>query len=85
MRFTAFDAGGTVIATQVYFRWRRIYFARGRECWRKVVKPFLLFRARMNYAIGDERGLAIWEIALENEKAWHTEAEIRGHVALIWG
>jgi len=28
--------------------------------------------------IGDERGLAIWEIALENEKAWHTEAEIRG-------
>jgi L-serine dehydratase len=35
-------------------------------------------------AIGAERELAVWEIALENEKAWHTEAEIREYVQRIW-
>src|SRR5713101_7932481 len=29
--------------------------------------------------------MAVWEIALENEKAWHTESEIREYVKRIWG
>jgi L-serine dehydratase len=33
---------------------------------------------------GDERGMAIWEIALANEKAWHPESEVRDFVARIW-
>src|SRR5258705_13362767 len=33
----------------------------------------------------DEHGMAVWEIALENEKAWHTESEIRDYVKRIWG
>jgi len=88
MRFTAFDAGGTVIATQVYFSIGGGFILReGENAGAKVVKPvpFLFSSADELLQIGDERGLAIWEIALENEKAWHTEAEIRGHVALIWG
>jgi len=28
--------------------------------------------------LGTSAGWRFWEIALENEKAWHTEAEIRG-------
>src|SRR5207244_4343248 len=58
----------------------------GESAGAKVVKPvpFLFSSADELLKIGDDRGLAIWEIALENEKAWHTEAEIRAHVARIW-
>ncbi len=97
MRFTAFDADDAVLATQVYFSAvlaTQVYFSvgggfilrEGESAGAKVVKPvpFLFSSADELLKIGDDRGLAIWEIALENEKAWHTEAEIRGHVARIW-
>jgi len=87
MRFTAFDANGGVIATQVYFSIGGGFILReGESAGAKAVKavPFLFSSADELLRIGDERGLEIWEIALENEKAWHTEAEIRAHVARIW-
>ena len=87
MRFTAFDADDAVLATQVYFSIGGGFILReGESAGAKVVKPvpFLFSSADELLRIGDERGLAIWEIALENEKAWHTEAEIRAHVARIW-
>jgi L-serine dehydratase len=34
--------------------------------------------------IGEETGLAIWQIALENEKAWRAESEIRDHTSRVW-
>jgi L-serine dehydratase len=87
MRFTAFDANGAVIATQVYFSIGGGFILReGENAAAKNVKPapHVFSSADQLLKIGDERGLAIWEIALENEKTWHTEAEIRGHVAQIW-
>jgi len=88
MRFTAFDADDAVLATQVYFSIGGGFILReGESAGAKVVKPvpFLFSSADELLKIGDDGGLAIWEIALENEKAWHTEAEIRAHVARIWG
>jgi L-serine dehydratase len=87
MRFTAFDAGGALIVTQVYFSIGGGFILReGESAGAKVAKPvpFSFSSADELLKIGDERGMAIWEIALENERAWHTEAEIRGHVARIW-
>ncbi|HVZ19131.1 MAG TPA: L-serine ammonia-lyase, partial [Terriglobales bacterium] len=34
--------------------------------------------------IGDQTGLAIWQIALKNEKAWRSEAEIREYIDKVW-
>ena len=87
MRFTAFDDNDAMLATQVYFSIGGGFILReGEGAGAKVVKPvpFLFSSADELLKIGDERGLAIWEIALENEKAWHTEAEIRAHVTRIW-
>ncbi|GAC1640581.1 MAG: L-serine ammonia-lyase [Candidatus Acidiferrum sp.] len=87
LRFTAFAANGEVLATQVYFSIGGGFILReGKSAAVKSVKPvpFLFSSADELLRIGEERGLAIWQIALENEKTWHTEAEIRGHVARIW-
>jgi L-serine dehydratase len=87
MRFTAYNANDAVIATQVYFSIGGGFILReGESAAAKVVKPvpFVFSSSDELLRIGDERGLAIWQIALENEKAWHTEAEIRAHVARIW-
>lgn len=87
MRFTAFDASGGVIATQVYFSIGGGFILReGENAVAKTAEtaPYVFSSADELLRIGDERGLAIWEIALENEKAWHTEEEIRGHVGRIW-
>ncbi|HLK04479.1 MAG TPA: L-serine ammonia-lyase [Candidatus Acidoferrum sp.] len=87
MRFTAFDASGAMVATQVYFSIGGGFILReGESAGAKVAKPvpFSFSSADELLRIGEERKLAIWEIALENEKAWHTDAEIRGHVARIW-
>jgi L-serine dehydratase len=29
-------------------------------------------------------GVPVWQIMLENEKAWHPEAEVRAHLANVW-
>jgi len=34
--------------------------------------------------ICEQTGLAIWQVALENEKAWRPEAEIRSHIDTVW-
>jgi L-serine dehydratase len=87
MRFSAFDENDAMIASQIYFSIGGGFILReGDGADAKVPKPvpFLFSSADELLKIGDERGLAIWEIALENEKAWHTEPEIRAHVARIW-
>jgi L-serine dehydratase len=35
-------------------------------------------------SIGERTGLAIWQIALENEKAWRPESEIRAYIDKVW-
>jgi len=87
MRFTAFDANGATIATQVYFSIGGGFILReGERAAERNVKPVLFSFSSADelLKIGDERGLAIWQIALENENSWHTQAEIRAHVSRVW-
>src|SRR5262249_1590046 len=87
MRFTASDESGATIATQIYYSIGGGFILReGERAAEKDVKPapYVFSSADELLKIGDERGLAIWQIALENEKNWHTEAEIHSHVARVW-
>src|SRR5262249_9461103 len=84
MRFTAFDSDDGVIATRVYYSIGGGFVLReGERAAERNAKlaPHVFSSADELLKIGDERGMAIWEIALENEKTWHTEPEIRAHVA----
>ena len=88
MRFTAFDADGGTVATQVYYSVGGGFILReGEEAAPKDQKraPFPISSADELLRIGREQNLAVWQIALANEKTWHTESEIRSHVSRIWG
>jgi L-serine dehydratase len=87
MRFCAIDAVGKPILEQVY------YSIGGGFIWKEgeehvhsragpVPHPFS--SADELLRIGDALGMAIWQIVLENEKAWHHEAEVRNYVRRIW-
>jgi L-serine dehydratase len=87
MRFCAFDADGKPILEQVY------YSIGGGFIWKEgeehrhsrvgpVPHPFS--SANELLRIGDERKMAIWQVVLENEKAWRHEMEVRNHVHRIW-
>jgi L-serine dehydratase len=87
MRYRAFDAVGTVIAEQVYFSIGGGFILRegeavGAHAKASVKYPFTSAAQLLETAA--EHGMAVWQIALENEKAWHTEAEIREYVHKIW-
>jgi L-serine dehydratase len=49
-----------------------------------VAKPYAYTSAEALLVHARATGLAIWEIVLANERATHTEAEIRAYVARIW-
>jgi L-serine dehydratase len=87
MRFTAMDEAGSEIASEVYYSIGGGFIRRqgedtAREERAPVKYPFSSGDELIR--IAEENGLAIWQIMLENEKAWHTEAEVRGYVARIW-
>jgi L-serine dehydratase len=87
MRYRALDAAGAVIAEQVYFSIGGGFILRegetaGANAKAPVKYPFSS-AAELLQTAAEERK-AIWEIALENEKAWHTEQEIRDYVVKIW-
>ena len=83
MRFTAFAADGSVIDTQIYYSVGGGFISREGE---QPSEPTAAARSAVPYPfssgadllrIGEEHGISIWEIALANEKAWRSEAEIR--------
>jgi L-serine dehydratase len=87
MRYRAFDAAGTVIANQVYFSIGGGFILRegdaaGANAKAPVKYPFASAAELLKTAA--EHDIAIWELALENEQAWHTEKEIREYVQRIW-
>ena len=87
MRYRAFDAVGTVIAEQVYFSIGGGFILRegetvGAHAKASVRYPFTSAAELLETAA--EHGMAVWQIALEDEKAWHSEAEIREYVHKIW-
>jgi L-serine dehydratase len=79
MRFTAFDSGGQVLRSEVYYSIGGGFLASdSRQSRSPVPYPF---------SSGAEllaQELPVWRIMLENEKAWHTEAEVRAHLTLVW-
>ena len=87
MRFRAFDESGTELTHQVYFSIGGGFILRDGEtaASRPVTAvPYPFSSADELLRIGEERGMPIWQIAFENEKNWHSEAEIRAHVNRIW-
>jgi L-serine dehydratase len=87
MRFCAFDAGDQPILEQVYysigggFIWKE---GEERVPSRLAPVPHPFSSADELLRLGGVRKMAIWQIVLENEKAWRSEAEVRGYVRRIW-
>lgn len=88
MRFTAFAEDGSVVDTQIYYSVGGGFIQRegdpASSSGDRAPVPYPFRSADDLLRIGDERGLAIWQIALANEKAWRTEAEIREYLSLVW-
>jgi L-serine dehydratase len=79
MRFTAFDAEGKTLHTEVYYSIGGGFLASDSKQSRGPVPyPFSSGAELLAYP------LPIWQLMLENEKAWHTEAEVREHLGKIW-
>jgi L-serine dehydratase len=87
MRFTAFDAIDQVVDTRVYYSVGGGSIQEESETsstQQRGSVPYAFHSAEELLRIGDERQLAIWEIMLANEKAGHTETEIREYIERIW-
>src|SRR5258707_8614209 len=88
MRYRAFDAAGLLISEQVYFSIGGGFIFREGEAadsHAKAAVKYPFSSAEELLKTAAEHGMAVWEVALENERAWHTEAEIREYVKRIWG
>jgi len=87
MRYLAFDGAGAVIDEQVYFSIGGGFILREGDSAGANAKPAVKYpftsAAELLHAAA-EHHMAVWEIALENEKAWHTEQQIREYVQRIW-
>jgi L-serine dehydratase len=88
MRFTAFAADGLVIDTQIYYSIGGGFIQREDESQAAKAEhapvPFPFRSAAELLQIANDTGMLVWQIALENEKAWRPEAEIRQRLQLIW-
>jgi L-serine dehydratase len=88
MRFTAMNAGGGVVASDIYYSVGGGFIQKeGEELSAAVARPVVPFpfsSADELLRIGDEHGLAIWQIVLANETAWRPESEVRAYVARVW-
>jgi L-serine dehydratase len=87
MRYRAMDASGAIIADQVYYSIGGGFVLREGQAPEANAKPPVKYpftSAAELLKTAKEHGLAVWELALENEKAWHTEQEIREYVQRIW-
>src|SRR5262249_1916244 len=88
VRFTAFDGGGVELLTQVYYSVGGGFIVREGEAKttdsERPPVPYPFANAAELLERGREQGLPIWAIMLENEQAWHPEAEVRRHVARVW-
>jgi L-serine dehydratase len=87
MRFHAFDVKDAQLEQQTYYSVGGGFIVREGEETReqelaRVAYPFS--SADDLLRLGDQRQMAIWELLLENEKSWHSEADVRAYVQLIW-
>ena len=91
MRFTAFDsAGRDARSADLLLGGRRLRGQRGGDgggaAGRGHDGAALPLPQRRGAAreLCEEHGLAVWELMLENEKVWRSEAEIRAGLLRIW-
>jgi L-serine dehydratase len=90
VRFTAFDAAGYVLMTGTYFSIGGGFIvADGEESLpmttTDVGLPYPFASAAELLAMAAEKGLAIWELMLENESALRSRDEVRAGILHIWG
>jgi L-serine dehydratase len=90
MRYTAFAGDGSVVDTQIYYSVGGGFIlkegARSGEdnaSGSKSAVPYPFSSAAELLCIGNETVMSVWEIALENEKAWRPESDIRQALAKI--
>jgi L-serine dehydratase len=87
MRFRAFDASGELLLEQAYdsigggFIRKEGERTSGSDL---APVPYPFSSADQLLGLGDDQGMAIWQIVLENEKSWRPEGEVREHVDRIW-
>ena len=79
MRFTAFGESGEVLRSEVFYSTGGGFLSSDSKQTRAPVPHPFSSGADLLAC-----HLPVWQIMLENEKAWHTEAEIRSHLAHVW-
>ena len=88
MRFTALNSAGNEIASDTYYSVGGGFIQKeGDELSPNVTRPEVPFpfsSADDLLRIGEEHGLAVWQIALANEAAWRPVSEVRAYVARVW-
>jgi L-serine dehydratase len=87
MRFSAFAEDGSVIDSQIYYSVGGGFIQREGVDLTTSERPPVPYPFRSAddlLSIGERTGLAIWQIALENEKAWRPEGEIRAYLDRVW-
>ncbi len=79
MRFTAFDAAGRVLRTEVSYSIGGGFLSTDSKQSRGPVPyPFSSGADLLTYP------LPVWQIMLENEKAWRPAVEVRKHLGRVW-
>jgi L-serine dehydratase len=88
MRFSAFDASGQQLRTAIYYSVGGGFISReGDPVSARTAltpPPYPFSSAADLLRIGENRSLPIWRIVLENEKAWRSEATVRGYIKRVW-
>jgi L-serine dehydratase len=87
MRFSAFDEAGAVLLQTIYYSIGGGFIVReGDESTPRVIRtiPHPFGSAAELLTLAEKRRLPIWEIVFENEKASHSEEEIKNYVERIW-
>lgn len=87
MRFRALDGRNSPLAEQVYYSIGGGFIVREGEPPSPAVlslAPYPFSSADELLRIGEERGMAIWEVVFENEKSWHGGSAIRAYIEQIW-
>jgi L-serine dehydratase len=90
MRFTAFSPGGETLDERIYYSVGGGFVVNegatgeGRLIEDTTEVPYPFPSAAELLRLGDQRGLAVWELMLENEKVWRSEEEIRAGLLRIW-
>jgi len=87
MRFTAYDDSGDTLAQEVYYSVGGGFIVRQEA----PSPPSPVAPVPYPFASADEllrkceeHGMAIWQVAFENEKTWRNEQEIRRSISQIW-